>query len=276
MKSTPQLIDEITKSNGELDASKFASKMNILVQQLDELEIEANNANLMPTKNSSGKWIFKTENINADKIEKIGKNALMQSLLTKELMDTQIQAMQIALGSYEAMETVNKELTSVIDTGFKDSAETNAFLFEKTKEQIKRVAAFSKRHADGLKEIEDKINNKFTKYVLQQDFETLNETVLGLNDAIDHNKQNILQLENYIEETKKQIYEGLAEYVRKQDFEKINDVCASLEQIRRQNENLEKKINDNKEDQKKRIFATLSITGFCCSVAAIVVTVLMF
>lgn len=166
---------EITNSNGELDAKQLFNKVQSLNLQLGELQKEAEDANIMPTKNVSGAWIFKTEHINPDKIELLGKNAYAQALVLSELYEIQMQAMQLSVGSFDALKTVNKELTKAMNIGFSESGAHNQQLFLKTQEQIKRIAVFAKNYADNLNELKQELSKEIeeslSKYVEADDVE---------------------------------------------------------------------------------------------------------
>lgn len=166
---------EITKSNGKLDANKLFNKVQSLNSQLGELQKKAEDANIMPTKNVSGSWIFKTEHINSDKIELLGKNAYAQALVLSELYEIQMQAMQLSVGSFDALKTVNKELTKAMKIGFSESGAQNQQLFSKTQEQIKRIAVFAKNYADNLDKLKSELSKDFkndlSKYVEADDVE---------------------------------------------------------------------------------------------------------
>lgn len=169
------MTSEITNSNGELDVKKLFEQVQSLNSQLDQLQKEAEGANIMPTKNVSGGWIFKTEHINPDKIELLGKNAYAQALVLSELYEIQMQAMQLSVGSFDALKTVNKELTQAINIGFSESGAQNQQLFSKTQEQIRRIAVFAKNYADNLNELKQELSKEIeeslSKYVEADDVE---------------------------------------------------------------------------------------------------------
>lgn len=189
----------------------------------------------------------------------MGKNAYAQALALAELYEIQMQAMQLSVGSFDALKTVNKELTKAMNIGFSESGAHNQQLFLKTQEQIKRVAVFAKNYADNLEELKKELSKDFKKdlsqYVEVDDLERQIQSSLSnyvnnndfeyfKKEVDDNTKKEIDKLEKKLvgfveaDDVEKQIKNTLKNYVKK-DY--IDDLIKSVEQ------NLQIKINKAEE-----------------------------
>lgn len=251
----------ITKENGELDAEKLVERVKSLNLQLGALQNDAEVVDLMPTQTESGVWIFKRNILNPEKIELLGKNAYLQSLVLAELYEIQMQAMQLSMGSFDALKTVNKELTNAIEKGFAESGEQNQQLFKKTQEQILRIAKFAKNNADNFEELKNELRNEFEESLSQfvklddvgkqienslQNYVNNKELIKIQNDIQNNINNEITNVKNQlsefvgVEDVKKQIKDEVKKYTTKEDFD---DFQNCIEQ------NLQKKLDKTENDK---------------------------
>lgn len=230
--------NEITNYKGELDANKLFNKMQSLNSALCDLEKEAEKADILPSVNTKGALFWKREEFNSEKVEKLGQNAYAQAVIMSQLYDVQMQAMQLSVGSFDAIKTVNKELTKAMKIGFSEAGANNQALFGKTQEQIKRIAIFAKNYADNFEELKKELNKNFEKYLTKyddgverkiknslKDYATKNE-IEDIKKTLD--EKLTTKLERFEENFDSQISEIKDNYIKNKTFDKykedINDL----------------------------------------------------
>ena len=259
------MSNEITNHNGELDAGKLFNKLSGLNRKLEE----ATNKALATFNMSTTKGIGPIRVVDPNKVSALSESVYEQSVYMEELYDIQLQAMQLSVGSYDALKSVNKELAKAMERGFSSSGSQNIDLFNKTQDQIKRVATFAKNYADNLdklkKEIKDEEKKILYDYAKKESVEELKDEVdkIGrISDKVDGIENDINKISDTLDDMVKKsdlskyakatdIKKELKEYAAKEDLKKIQ--LSLKEYIKKEDveEKIDEAINKLEDDLKK-------------------------
>lgn len=248
------MSNEITNDNGELDAGKLFNKLSVLNCDLEEATKKA--LDILNMSTTTGRGLLRK--VDPDKVSALSESVYEQSVCMKELYDIQLQAMQLSVGSYDALKLVNKELEKAMERGFASSGSQNIDLFNKTQDQIKRVATFAKNYADNLDELKKEIKDEEKKilydYAKKESVEELKDEVdkIGrISDKVDGIENDINKISDTLDDMVKKgdlskyakatdIKNELKEYAAKNDLKKIQ---SSLKEYIKE-EDVEKKIDE--------------------------------
>lgn len=166
MRTKKNVADEMV-SNETFNPQEYYEKIYKLEEKLYVLLEDAKSADLLKNEVKSGRWFWKTTKVNPEKLGKACEIMANQAELNLELMETQQQALLFSVSSIETSKKVHESLTDLITKTATNTtqktieiAEKNGEIVKKTEEQILRVAQFSKKYADLVKEIEKRTEQK--------------------------------------------------------------------------------------------------------------------